>query len=72
MVEKKLHLRNILQPSFALKALEQVIRGIKATPETLQARLQEAYSRMKIQSPGVSPVDFATSIMTAITPPNTA
>jgi len=68
MVEKKLHLRNILQPSFALKALEQVIRGIKATPETLQARLQEAYSRMKIQSP----VDFATSIMTAITPPNTA
>jgi lipoate-protein ligase A len=61
-----------LLPSFALGALEQAIRGIKATPETLQARLQEAYHRMNIQSPGVSPVDFTTAIMNAVRPPGAA
>jgi lipoate-protein ligase A len=61
-----------LLPSFALGALEQAIRGLKATPETLQARLQEAYFRMNIQSPGVSPVDFTTAIMNAVTRPGAA
>jgi lipoate-protein ligase A len=59
-----------LLPSFALGALEQAVRGINAKPETLQARLQEAYFRMNIQSPGVTPVDFTTAIMTAVTPPS--
>jgi lipoate-protein ligase A len=56
-----------LLPSFALGALEKAIRGIKATSETLQARLQEAYYCMNIQSPGVSPVDFTIAIMYAVT-----
>ncbi len=59
-------------PSFALSALEQSVRGMKATPETLGARLQEAYDLMRIQSPGVSPTDFATAIMNAVAPPRSA
>ncbi len=59
-------------PSFALSALEQSVRGINATPETLEARLQEAYALMSIQSPGVSPEDFATAIMSAAAPPRAA
>ncbi len=59
-------------PSFALGALEQSIRGMRATPETLGARIQEAYHRMSIQSPGVTPSDFATAIMNAVVPPTPA
>ncbi len=59
-------------PSFALSALEQSVRGMRATPETLGARLQEAYDLMRIQSPGVSPSDFATAIMSAVAPPTPA
>ncbi len=59
-------------PSFALAALEQSVRGIKASPETLGARLQEAYDLMSIQSPGVSPADFATAIMSAVAAPRPA
>jgi lipoate-protein ligase A len=61
-----------LLPSFALGALEQAVRGMKATPETLQTRLQEAYYRMNIQSPGVSAADFTTAIMSAVAPPSAA
>ena len=59
-------------PSFALGALEQSIRGMKATPETLGARIREAYDRMSIQSPGVTPSDFATAIMSAVAPSSPA
>ncbi len=59
-------------PSFALGALEQSVRGMKATPETLGARLQEAYGLLSIQSPGVSPSDFAVAIMNAVAPPGPA
>ncbi len=59
-------------PSFALGALEQSVRGMKATAETLGERLQEAYDLMSIQSPGVSPSDFATAIMNAVVPPSPA
>ncbi|MGE5074146.1 MAG: hypothetical protein ACM3MF_12015, partial [Anaerolineae bacterium] len=55
-------------PSFALGALEQSVRGMKATPETLGTRLQEAYELMRIQSPGVTPSDFAKAIMNAVAP----
>jgi len=55
-----------------LGALEQSIRGMRATPETLEARLKEAYNRLSIQSPGVTPADFTTAIMNAVTPPQSA
>lgn len=58
-----------LLPSFALGALEQSLRGLSATPETLQSKIEEAYYRLSIQSPGVTPADFATAIMNAVMPP---
>jgi lipoate-protein ligase A len=58
-----------LLPSFALGALEQSLRGINATPETLTSKIEEAYYRLDIQSPGVTPADFTTAIMNAVTPP---
>jgi lipoate-protein ligase A len=58
-----------LMPAFALGALEQSIRGMSATPETLESRLKEAYNRLSIQSPGVTPADFTTAIMNAVAPP---
>jgi lipoate---protein ligase len=58
-----------LMPSFALGALEQSVRGMRATPQTLGARLQEAYDRLSIQSPGVTPQDFTTAIMNAVASP---
>jgi len=61
-----------LLPSFALGALEQSLRGINATPETLTAKIEEAYYRLDIQSPGVTPTDFTTAIMNAVTPPQAA
>jgi lipoate-protein ligase A len=59
-------------PSFALGALEQSLRGTRATPETLKSKIEEAYYRLGIQSPGVTPVDFTTAIMNAVTPPQPA
>ena len=61
-----------LLPSFALGALEQSLRGLSATPETLKAKIEEAYYRLSIQSPGVTPADFTTAIMNAVTPPQPA
>jgi lipoate-protein ligase A len=61
-----------LMPAFALGALEQSIRGMSATPETLESRLKEAYGRLNIQSPGVTPADFTTAIMNAVAPPQPA
>jgi lipoate-protein ligase A len=61
-----------LMPSFALGALEQSVRGMRATPETLGTRLQEAYDRLSIQSPGVTPQDFTTAIMNAVASPQPA
>jgi lipoate-protein ligase A len=61
-----------LLPSFALGALEQSIRGLSATPETLKAKIEEAYYRLSIQSPGVTPTDFTTAIMNAVAPPQAA
>jgi len=61
-----------LLPVFALGALEQSLRGVSATPETLKSKIEEAYYRLNIQSPGVTPTDFTTAIMNAVTPPQTA
>jgi len=52
--------------------LEQSIRGTRATPEMLKAKIEEAYYRLNIQSPGVTPADFTTAIMNAVTPPQAA
>ena len=59
-----------LFPSFALGALEQSLRGTRATPETMKSKIEEAYYRLSIQSPGVTPSDFTTAIMNAVTPAN--
>lgn len=61
-----------LLPSFALGALEQSLRGISATPETLTSKIEEAYYHLSIQSPGVTPADFTTAIMNAVSPPQPA
>jgi hypothetical protein len=61
-----------LLPSFALGALEQSLRGVAATPETLKSKMEEAYYRLSIQSPGVTPADFTTAIMNAVAPPQAA
>jgi lipoate-protein ligase A len=58
-----------LLPVIAVGALEQSLRGITATPETLKSKIEEAYYRLSIQSPGVTPADFTTAIMNAVTPP---
>jgi lipoate-protein ligase A len=61
-----------LLPAFALGALEQALRGVAATPETLKSKMGEAYYRLSIQSPGVTPADFAAAIMNAVAPPQPA
>jgi lipoate-protein ligase A len=61
-----------LLPVFALGALEQSLRGVSATPETLKSKIEEAYYRLQIQSPGVTPADFTTAIMNAVAPPQAA
>jgi len=57
-----------LLPSFALGALEQSLRGTRASSEVLNAKIEEAYFRLNIQSPGVTPFDFTTAILNALTP----
>jgi lipoate-protein ligase A len=61
-----------LLPVFALGALEQSLRGVSATPDTLKSKIEEAYYRLSIQSPGVTPLDFTTAIMNAVVPPQRA
>jgi lipoate-protein ligase A len=57
-----------LFPSFALGALEQSLRGTRASAELLKAKIEEAYYRLSIQSPGVTPGDFTTAIINAVNP----
>jgi lipoate-protein ligase A len=54
-----------LLPAFAVGALEQAVRGLSARRESLAARIGEVYRALGIQSPGVTPDDFATAILTA-------
>lgn len=55
-----------LLPAFAVGALEQALRGLSARRESLTGRIQEVYQALSIQSPGVTPEDFATAIGTAV------
>ncbi len=56
-----------LLPAFAVAALEQSVRGLTATQDQLAARIGEAYRSIGIQSPGVTPEDFAKVIASVAT-----
>lgn len=53
-----------LLPAVAIGAIEQALRGISATRESLTVRIREVYAKLTVQSPGVTPDDFATAILT--------
>ncbi len=55
-------------PSFAIGALEQAVRGLNAKRASLMKRIQEVYSALNIQSPGVTPEDFTNAILHAVNP----
>jgi lipoate-protein ligase A len=52
-------------PSFAVAALEQAVRGLRASREALRSRLQNVYSLLNIQSPGITADDFTKVILNA-------
>ncbi len=54
-----------LLPAFAVGALEQAVRGLSTRRESLAARIREVYRVLGVQSPGVTPEDFTTAILTA-------
>ena len=54
-----------LLPAFAIGAIEQAVRGLRATRDTLESRIHEAYRALGIQSPGVAPEHFAQAIVAA-------
>ncbi len=54
-----------LLPAFAVGALEQAVRGLSTRRESLAARIREVYRALGVQSPGVTPEDFTTAILTA-------
>lgn len=59
-------------PVFAVGALEQSLRGVSVTPEALSSKVEEAYYRLSIQSPGVTPADLTNAIMSTVIPPQHA
>jgi lipoate---protein ligase len=52
-----------LLPAFAVGALEQAVRGLSLSRESLMARLQEVYRALNIQAPGVTPEHLTEAIM---------
>jgi lipoate-protein ligase A len=52
-------------PAFALSAVEQAARGLNATRALLTRRIQDVYRALAIQSPGVTPENFAEAIVLA-------
>ncbi len=54
-----------LLPAFAVGALEQAVRGLKTMRESLTPRFEDAYRALAIQSPGVTPENFAEAIVNA-------
>jgi lipoate-protein ligase A len=55
-------------PALALAGLEQSLRGLSARRDSLMSRLQEVYTDMGIQSPGVTPEDFTAAVLAAAGP----
>ena len=58
-----------LFPSCSLGALETAIRGIRANEVEVVARIEGVYRALKIQSPGVAPVDFGQAFRLAVEAP---
>ena len=56
-------------PASSLSALEQAVRGVRATEEAVVAPLAEVFQKLQIQSPGVTVEDFTRAILIAIDPP---
>jgi hypothetical protein len=54
-----------LLPALGLERLERELPELKADRELLVARLETVYGAAGIQSPGVSPADFAEAILLA-------
>ncbi len=54
-----------LLPAYAVGALEQAVRGLSLTPDSLGARLHEVYRALSIQSPGLTPDHFSQAILAA-------
>ncbi|NWG22265.1 MAG: lipoate--protein ligase family protein [Chloroflexi bacterium] len=53
-------------PASAVGALEEALIGADLQHDSLVTRLQSAYAAHQVQSPGVTPADFATAIMATI------
>jgi len=54
---------------FPEDAFIKIIHGLKGIPairEEVERKIEDIYSKEKIQSPGTSPADFAESIMKAL------
>jgi lipoate-protein ligase A len=52
-------------PVSALGPLEQTVRGLSLSSESLTGRIETVYRTLKIESPGVAPEHFAQAIMSA-------
>ncbi|MFN8472721.1 MAG: lipoate--protein ligase [Anaerolineae bacterium] len=52
-------------PAVAVAALEQALRGLALREDALTPQLEETYGSLGIQSPGVTPSDFVTAILSA-------
>ena len=57
-----------LLPAVGLAAVEHAVRGASLEPADLMARISAAYQTARIQSPGVTPDDFARAIAMATSP----
>lgn len=52
-----------LLPASGVAGLEQAVRGLAVQHDQLLGRFREVYSEMGLQSPGVTPEDFATVLL---------
>jgi hypothetical protein len=50
-------------PQFAPGALELALRGTALEPSAVQARIEDVYRSIAIQSPGLTPGDLTNAIM---------
>ncbi len=55
-----------LLPALGLAAIEQAVRGLAARRDELSRRIQDVYRALGVQSPGVTPDDFASAIVQAV------
>jgi lipoate-protein ligase A len=54
-----------LLPAMGLGAVEQALRGVRLSGDEMVGRIQEIYHALRIQSPGLTPQDFAQAILSA-------